>query len=73
MKRVIVQIEFVEDEETRTKPMMEQNLLVCPNQDGGYTFFYHSGSELNKLKLKSAKLVEVKIIDNEPELILEKK
>lgn len=72
MKRVIVQIEFIEDEETRTKPMMEQNLLVYPNQDGGYVFFYHSDNELNILKLRKANLVEVKIIDSKSELILEK-
>lgn len=73
MKRLIVEIVFVEDEEKRTKPMLEQNLLVYPNQDGGYSFFYHSDNELNKLKLKSAKLVEVKIIDNKQQLLVEEK
>ncbi len=70
MKRVIVQIEFIEDEETKTKPMMFNNILVVPDKSS-YQFFYHD-VELHKLKLKSAKLVEVKIIDSKPELILEK-
>ena len=71
MKRVIVQIEFIEDEETKTKPMMFNNILVVPDKSG-YQFFYHD-VELHKLKLKSASLVEVKIMDDRPELIVEKK
>ena len=70
MKRVIVQIEFVEDEETKTKPMMFNNILVVPDKSG-YQFFYHD-VELHKLKLKSANLIEVKIMDDKPELIVEK-
>ena len=70
MKRVIVEIEFVEDEETKTKPMMFNNILVVPDKSG-YQFFYHD-VELHKLKLKSARLVEVKIIDSKPQLLVEK-
>ena len=65
-------MEFIEDEEKRTKPMMTENLLVCPNREGGYAFFYHSDNETNQLKLTKARLVEVKIIDSKPQLLVEK-
>lgn len=71
-KRLIVEIEFTEEEETRTKPMVSQNLVVFPVK-GGYEFYYSGEEELIKLRIKKAKVIEVSVIDSNIELLLEGK
>ena len=72
-KRLIVEIEFIEEEETRTKPLVTQNLVVFPLK-GGYEFYYSDDEQqLDKLSLKKVRVIEVSVIDSNVELLLENK
>jgi len=72
-KKLIVELEFIEEEETRNKPLVTQNLVVFPVKEG-YEFYYSDNQkEFSKLSLKKTRVVEVSIIDSNVELLLENK